>query len=181
MSTRANRKTLPQRYQNTINNAQGHIFEDVILCGCAWYRRMGSAVVDKTPEPFRVMEKSREGIFRGRFTARAQPDFQGTLQNGRSIVFEAKYTTTDRLRRDVLTEKQMETLRLHFGLGAVAGVCAGIRDKYFFVPWTDWEHMKEKCGRQYVTAGDLEPFRVKFNGAVLFLDYVHESGGQISL
>lgn len=181
MSIKVNRKPLPQRYQNTVNNAQGHIFEDAILCGCAWYTRMGLAVIDKTPEPFRVMGKSSEGIFRGRFTAKAQPDFQGTLHTGRSIVFEAKYTTTDRLRRDVLTEKQMETLRLHFKLGAVAGVCAGIRDKYFFVPWTYWEHMKEKFGRQYVMSEDLEAFRVKFNGAVLFLDHVHESGGQISL
>ncbi len=134
-------------------------------------------MVDKTPEPFRVMEKGRDGVFKGRFTARAQPDFQGTLKNGRSIVFEAKYTSTDRLRRDVLTEKQTETLGLHYGLGAVAGVCAGIRDKFFFVPWPDWEHMKERFGRQYVTAGDLEPFRVRFNGAVLFLDYVKKSGG----
>lgn len=176
MSTRTERAPLPQRYQNTINNAQGRIFEDAILSGCAWYRRAGLAEVDKTPEPFRVMEKSRDGIFRGRFTARAQPDFQGTLQNGRSIVFEAKYTTTDRLGRDVLTTKQMEALQHHSTLGAIAGICAGIRDKQFFVPWVDWEHMKEKFGRQYVTAEDLEPFRVKFNGAVLFLDYVHKSG-----
>ncbi len=176
MSTK-NKKPVPRQYQNTVNNARGRIFEDAILCGCAWYMRNGLAVVDKTPEPFRVMEKGRDGVFKGRFTARAQPDFQGTLKNGRSIVFEAKYTSTDRLRREALTEKQMEALGLHHGLGAVTGVCAGIGDKFFFVPWPDWEHMKERFGRQYVTAGDLESFRVRFNGAVLFLDYVKKSGG----
>lgn len=111
MAVRQNQRQLAQRYQNTVNNAQGRIFEEAVLCGCAWYRRAGLAEVDKTPEPFRVMEKGRDGIFRGRFTARAQPDFQGTLRGGRSIVFEAKYTTTDRLRRDVVTAKQMESLR----------------------------------------------------------------------
>lgn len=169
---------LPQRYQNTVNNAQGHIFEDAILCGCAWYRQAGIAEIDKTPEPFRVMAKFNDGIFKGRFTARAQPDFQGTITGGRSIVFEAKYTTTDRLNRNVLTVKQMEALEQHRQLGALAYVCAGIRDKHFFIPWVDWEHMKERFGRQYVTAEDLEPFRVKFNGAVMFLDFVHESGGE---
>ena len=91
------------RYQNKVNNAQGHFFEQAIKAACALYESRGRATADKTPEPFRVLEKSRDGIFKGRFTARAQPDFQGTLAGGRSIVFEAKYTTTDRLKWDVLT------------------------------------------------------------------------------
>lgn len=37
--------------------------------------------------------------------------------------------------------------------------------------------MKERFGRKYVTAADLEPWRVRFNGAVLFLDYAHERSG----
>ena len=81
------------RYQNKVNNAQGHFFEQAIKAACALYASHGRATADKTPEPFRVLEKSRDGIFKGRFTARAQPDFQGTLAGGRSIVFEAKYTT----------------------------------------------------------------------------------------
>lgn len=89
------------RYQNKVNNAQGHFFEQAIKAACALYASRGRATVDKTPEPFRVLEKSRDGIFKGRFTARAQPDFQGTLAGGRSIVFEAKYTTTDRLKWDI--------------------------------------------------------------------------------
>ena len=94
------------RYQNKVNNAQGHFFESAIKAACALYSDRERADVDKTPEPFRVLEKSRDGKFKGRFTARAQPDFQGTLDGGRSIVFEAKYTTTDRLKWDVLTQEQ---------------------------------------------------------------------------
>ena len=168
------KKYLAQRYQNAVNNAQGHSFEEYIKAGCALYSRQGRAEIDKIPEPFRVMEKLGGGIFKGRFTARAQPDFQGTLAGGRSIVFEAKHTTTDRLKRDVLTGEQQDTLERHAASGAVAAVCAGIGNDFFFVPWAVWRDMKEHFGRKYVTAANLEPFRVRFNGAVLFLDPKHD-------
>jgi recombination protein U len=166
-----------QQYQNKVNNAQGHFFEDYIKAACALYSMRERAEVDKTPEPFRVLEKLRDGIFKGRFTARAQPDFQGTLAGGRSIVFEAKYTSTDRMKRDVLTQEQQDALEKHARWGAVAAVCAGINDKFFFVPWAVWRDMKEHFGRKYVTAADLEPWRVRFNGSVLFPDYIHERRG----
>ena len=60
-----------QQWQNRVNNAQGHIFEDGIKAACEIYRNSRRAKVDKTPEPFRVMEKNRDGTFMGRFTARA--------------------------------------------------------------------------------------------------------------
>ena len=72
------------QYQNKVNNAQGHFFEGAIKAACALYSERERADVDKTPEPFRVIEKGRDGIFKGRFTARAQPDFQGTLAGGQS-------------------------------------------------------------------------------------------------
>ena len=172
------KRRVPLQYQNKVNNAQGHAFEDLIKRGCTTYLMQDRAIIDKTPEPFRVMEKSRDGIFKGRFTARAQPDFQGTLAGGRSIVFEAKYTTTDRMKRDVLTKEQQDALERHAARGALAAVCAGIGDKFFFVPWQMWRDMKQLYGRKYVTAADLEPLRVRFNGAVLFLDYAHDVGGR---
>lgn len=119
------------------------------------------------------MGKSKSGgIFKGRFTARAQPDFQGTMKGGRSIVFEAKYTTADRLRRNVVTEAQMDALEQHEKLGALPAVCVGIRGKFFFVPWGFWRDMKQELGRQYVTTADLGKWRVKYDGAVRFLEYV---------
>ena len=165
------------QYQNKVNNAHGHFFEGAIKAACALYSEQERADVDKTPEPFRVVEKSRDGFFRGRVTAHAQPDFQGTIAGGRSIVFEAKYTTTDRMKRDVLTEEQRNALERHAARGAVAAVCVGIGDKFFFVPWSVWRDMKARFGRKYVTAADVEPWRVRFNGAVLFLDYIHERSG----
>ncbi len=162
-----------QQWQNAVNNAQGHFFEGYIKAACTTYQTQARAKVDKTPEPFRVTIKHQNGTFTGRFTALAQPDFQGTLRGGRSIVFEAKYTTTDRLKRSILTDEQMNALEHHHGLGAVAGVCAGIKDNFFFIPWEVWRDMKRIFGRQYITAADAEPYRVRFNGTVMFLDYIH--------
>lgn len=162
-----------RRYRAGVSNNQGHVFEEAIRQGCAWYAHRGLARVEKTPEPFRVTEKRGNGVFVGRFTAHAQPDFQGTLAGGRSVIFEAKYTMSKSMKRDVLTQMQMDTLEAHHRCGALAGVCVGIQERFFFVPWPVWDKMKENFGKVSVTAENLEPFRVKFNGAVLFLDYAN--------
>ena len=154
------------------NNAQGHIFEDALKQACEYYKQTGRADIDKTPEPFRVMKKSQNGIFTGRFIDRAQRDYQGTLAGGRSIIFEAKYTTTDRIERRALTDKQMETLESHYKMGAVALVVFGIQDKFYVLPWRIWDNMKPIYGRQYLQQMQIASYRVKFNGAVLFLDYL---------
>jgi len=156
------------------NNAQGHIFEEQLKKACQIYSMDQRAEVDKIPEPFRVLEKLKNGIFKGRFTAPAQPDFQGTLAGGGSIVFEAKYTTTDSMERNVLTPDQMDSLEHHHHLGAAAFVCIGIVDQFFTIPWIYWRDMKKYYGRQYVTQRDIQNWRVRFSGAVLFLDFVHD-------
>lgn len=172
------RKNVLNSYRASVSNNRGHDFEDAIKQACGLYAERGRAKVEKMPEPFRVLEKREGGIFVGRFTAHAQPDFQGTLSGGRSIIFEAKYTTTDSMKRDVLTDTQMGTLEDHHRCGALAGVCVGIQERFFFVPWPVWDNMKQHFGRQTVRAADLEPFRVKYNGAVMFLDYTHAIKGR---
>lgn len=154
------------------NNAQGHIFEDNVKKACQIYQRDGRAIIDKTPEPFRVTKKHSEGLFTGRFTAPAQPDFQGTIIGGRSIIFETKYTTADRIQRSTLTTQQMEILENHEKMGAMALVVFGIGNRFYTMPWSSWRDMKENFGHQYITLIDANPWRVKFNGAVLFFDYM---------
>ena len=44
-----------QRFQNMMNNAQGRYFEKFIEGGCIYYREKGIAVIEKVPEPFKVM------------------------------------------------------------------------------------------------------------------------------
>ncbi len=167
---------LRQQYRNRLSNAQGQRFENEILTGCKMYERHNIAVIDKTPEPFKVTSKNHKtGEFTGRFTKHAQPDFQGTLKGGRSIVFEAKQTTKDRITRNVLTDTQMNVLEQHNRLGALCGVCIGIQDDCFFIPWNVWRDMKEMYGRQYLKAEDIEEYKVRFDGAVHFLQNVGTS------
>ena len=169
---------LRQQYKNRANNAQGQHFENEILAGCKMYERHGIATIDKTPEPFRVTSKNhRTGEFTGRFSKHAQPDFQGTLYGGRSIMFEAKRTSKDRITRNVLTDTQMDVLEAHNRLGALCGVCICIQDEFFFIPWNMWRDMKEMYGRQYLKLEDIEEYKVRFDGAVHFLDgYLRQKG-----
>lgn len=164
-------KEIRTQCRNRLSNAQGQHFEREILAGCGRYKDLGLAVIDKTPEPFRVMKKNPNGVFTGRFTALAQPDFQGTLKNGRSIVFEAKMTLKDRIQRNVLTDTQMQALEAHEGLGAFAAVCVSISYGFFFIPWEVWRDMKDIYGRLYVTPEQIAEYEVKFDGAVRFLEY----------
>ncbi len=156
------------------SNAQGHIFEDNIKKACQIYSQQGRAEIDKTPEPFRVLKKHSNGKFTGIFTALAQPDFQGTLADGHSVVFEAKYTTAARMERSVLTQNQMEVLEAHHVLGAMSFVVIGIQSDFYTIPWSIWRDMKQHFGRQYIAPADIEKWRIKFDGAVRFLDFVHE-------
>lgn len=113
-TTAVDEDKLKQQYKNRLNNAQGQHFEREILAGCRMYESHGIATIDKTPEPFRVTSKNhRTGEFTGRFSKHAQPDFQGTLYGGRSIMFEAKRTSKDRITRNVLTDTQMDVLEKH--------------------------------------------------------------------
>ena len=167
------RKKVLDSWKGKKNNAQGHFFESFIKTACAVYKQKGIACVEKMPEPFMVLEKKDRGIFKGRFIAHAQPDFMGTLSGGRSICFEAKYTSTDKLGQNVLTGEQWDSLEQHWKAGAKAGVCAGIGNVYAFIPWPVWRSMQDIYGRKYMTAEDLEPYRVRFNGACMFLDPLH--------
>lgn len=153
------------------NNARGHLFEGYIEGACAYYKRTGKAVITKVPEPFRVTSTKRNGEFTGRFIANAQPDFVGTIYGGKTICFEAKYTTTDKMQQSVVTETQAEALELYGRMGAVVGVCIGIKDTFAFIPWDIWKDMKEIYGRKYLTELDIQPYKVRFlNGHCLFLD-----------
>lgn len=167
-----NEAELAMKAKNRRNNIQGQHFEGEILAGCRFYEHRGIALIEKTPEPFRVLKKERNGLFTGRFTAHAQPDFKGTLKNGQAIVFEAKATTKDKIERNVLTDTQISTLRKHHELGAVAGVCVSINYECFFVPFEVWDEMKDIYGRKYIKAADIQDYKSSYDGAVHFLDQI---------
>lgn len=173
----AEQKKGQRQYRSMVNNAQGHYFEKFIQGGCNYYYDNGIAVVHQTPEPFRVIKKYRNGTALVQFTANAQPDFTGVISEGkfkgRSIVFEAKFTTTEKMHKNVLTATQTQILQAYYESGAASGVVCGIKDLTYFLPWVIWRDMRELFGHQYVTQKDVESFRVKFNGIIHFMHYVY--------
>lgn len=157
-------------YRGLLNNKQGELFEKQIIGGCIGYEIQGKAFIEKTPEPFKVKKSIGGGRFEGSFMSRAQPDFKGTLIGGKSIAFEAKYTSMDKMRASVLTEKQAECLEKHYQLRAVTGVVVGIQNRFFFVPWRVWRVMREMYDRAYLKPDDIWQYEVEFNGNINFLD-----------
>lgn len=164
-----------KKYRAAMSNGRGHLHEAMIEGACRAYREQGRAYIIKVPEPFRVITKNRgRGIATIQFTAHAQPDYMGIVKNpdgtGSAIAFEAKYTMSDKLMQKAVTPTQARALQKISELGGIAGVCAGINDKYFFIPWVVFGDMKRYYGRQYVTAADVDEYRVKFDGVIWFLD-----------
>ena len=153
------------------NRAAGGHFERIIEASLRWYEERGFAVVEKTPEPMKPLRPpNNRGQFVACFTKSAQPDFQGTLVGGRSVVFEAKHTEGDRIEYNRLTDEQLDRLDKHSRLGAAAFVMVslGLQD-FYRVPWGIWRDMKEQYGHKHMKKADLEPFRVQYIAGVLKL------------
>lgn len=148
----------------------GKNFEKIIIDACKYYRSQGIADITKVDEPFKVLKLYGYRQFKGQFTDKANPDFEGTLKGGQSICFEAKYTSHKRIAKSVISDKQEEVLSYKSVLGAVVGVCVGIVDRYFFVPWEVWANMEEIYGKKSVNANDLARYEVKFRHGIMFLD-----------
>lgn len=156
-----------------MSSNRGRLHEDMIVGACRAYQYENRAYIAKIPEPFRVLTKDRaRAIAKVRFTGHAQPDFMGVVSGGYGIAFEAKYTNTDKLYQRVVTPTQAAALQSFSDQGGAAGVCVGIADECFMVPWEVFANMKKYYGRQYVTAADIDEYQVKCDGVVWFLDYL---------
>jgi recombination protein U len=157
--TEEEQEQVKRKMRGAQSNALGHWFEQEIMRVCEYYRKTGGAFIEKTPENFRVLSKQRDGRFSGRFVGNAQPDFKGTLKGGRAIVFDAKFTTKDRIEQSVLTDAQTKALETHHQLGALAGVCVGMKSGIYLIPWQTWRDMKEIFGRKYMTETELSCYK----------------------
>lgn len=174
-----------ERYERAMrgrrSRAAGEHFENLISSSLAWYESMGVAFIEKTPEPMRPLRKpNRQGQFLACYTKQGQPDFKGTLTGGRSVVFEAKHTDSDRITYDRLTEEQVEALARHHKLGAATFVLVsfGLQD-FYRIPWETFRDMKEIYGRKYIRQDELESCRVDFiSGVVKMLEGIEITYGE---
>ena len=161
-----------ERYRNRQSNGFGKNFERFVSIACDYYRDKGLADISKVDEPFRVIRLKKAGRFEGQFTRKANPDFEGTILGGQSICFECKYTSKDRIRQGVITDKQAEVLDTKYRLGGLVGVCCAIQENFFFVPWHIWKVLDRKVGRKSFSCEDLKEYEVPFKKGVMFLDNV---------
>ena len=152
---------------------KGKRFEARLDASFEYYRQKGFALVDKTPEPMRPTKSLGNGKFIAFYEKKAQPDYKGVLKGGREILFEAKYTDTDRQEKSRVSSAQEAYMTQHEKLGARCFVLAGFSSgNVYRIPWSVWSAMKERFGRKYVTESDLESYRVtqSWNDVLLLLD-----------
>ncbi len=153
------------------NRAAGEHFEKTIEASLVWYKLNGSAEIEKTPEPMKPLGKpNKRGQFLACYVKAAQPDFKGTLDGGRSVVFEAKHTIADKIDQKVVSKDQGDRLEHHHKLGAVAFVIVGLGFEDFYrVPWEVWRDMKNIYGHKHMKRCELEPYRVQYITGVIKL------------
>ena len=161
------------RQQGRANRAEGRAFEEKIDKAFAYYKARGWAQIDKTPEPTKVIKRLDGGKFIAVIDRKAQPDYKGTINGGRSVMFEAKFTTSDRITDTRVTEAQWKYLAQAASLGAFCYILAGFSTgSVYKIPWEIWSKMKEYFGRKYVTEADLTQYQVQlaWNGLLQIIN-----------
>lgn len=158
--------------QGARNRAAGAFFEDAILRACKHYWLSGQAAIDKTPEPMQPIKDLGNGRFVAHYAKKAQPDFQGTLQGGRSVCFEAKHTDADLIRQGAVTDEQAKVFDVKEALGAVCFVLVSFGFREFYrVPWAVWRDMRAHFGHKYMTPVEGVKYRLPVTtGLLLFLE-----------
>ena len=153
--------------------AMGKQFESLLDESFAYYDETGFACIEKTPEPMKPIKDLGNGKFIACYEKKAQPDYKGTVKGGRSVMFEAKFTSTERMEQSRVTKGQTEYMNKHQKLGARCYVVIGFAtgNVYRFL-WDDWCNMKTIFGRKYVMESDnLQQYKVRYawNGKLILL------------
>lgn len=167
-------KNINRQLQGKINHGLGKEFEEQVEAICEIYKLNKLAIIEKTPEPMRILKHIENGHFETVFTKSAQPDFKGTLNGGRTVVFDAKFTESNKITYQALSDYQREALSAYHELGAMSFVLVGFTDGAMYkVDIRNWINMKEIFGRKHIKQEELETmaFRAKRskNGMIDFL------------
>lgn len=164
------------------SRASGEYFEGMISAACQFYEEKGISVIEKTPEPMRVLKPydRKRGQFICCFAKQAQPDFKGVLMDATMVLFDAKHTDKEKIMRSVVTQEQEDCFERYMKLGAMCFLVVSIGlDKFYRVPWVVFRDMKKLYGHKHMDEKDLEPYKIKYsNGVLRFLDGVELRGGE---
>lgn len=143
------------------NKAAGEIFEKYLTSACEFYQKNKFAYIEKTPEPFHITGKDKNGIVYGYYEKKGQPDYKGILCDGTGIMFEAKHTDTGRINQNVVTDTQWRSLDIYekFGAHCYVMVSLGLTE-FYRVPWEIWKKMKELFNHKFMTEKELKPYKL---------------------
>lgn len=153
----------------------GKNFEAQIEAISEIYRLQKLAMIEKTPEPMKILKHIENGRFEAVFEKSAQPDFKGILKGGRTVVFDAKFTESNKIAYHALSDHQREVLLQYDALGAMAFVLVGFADgKMYPIAIKTWEHMQEIFGHKHIKQEELEKQQGRAkeakNGMIDFLE-----------
>ena len=156
-----------------ISHGIGANFEEYITNICKMYEAKKLAKIEKTPEPMKILKHLEDGRFETVFTKAAQPDFKGTIKGGKTVVFDAKYTESDRIRYQVLSEHQRENLLEYKELGAIAFILVGFEDGLMYrIDIETWTGMKENMGRMYIKEEELKEMSLEVKNVKGIVDFL---------
>lgn len=156
-----------------ISHGIGENFETEVENICSIYESKKLAKIEKTPEPMKVLRHIEDARFEAVFTKAAQPDFKGTIKGGKTVVFDAKYTESDRITYQVLSDFQRETLLKYKELGAIAFILVGFSDGAIYrIDIDTWASMKENFGRKHLKQTELEEMSLRVKETKGIMDFL---------
>lgn len=168
-----------RQLQGKLNRELGKNFENTVDTICQIYEYNGLARIEKTPEPMKILKYLDQGRFEAVFEKDAQPDFKGTVKGGRTVVFDAKFTESDKIRYQVLSDNQRNALLKYSELGAMSFILVGFANgKIYKIDINEWVRMKQDFGRLYIMQEELDALNNKEitssnrNGVVDFLNLI---------
>lgn len=168
------KKSVVRSMNGRRSRAMGEHFEQMILTASNFYEEKGISVIDKTPEPLKVLKvyNRASGQFVCCFAKKAQPDFKGILMDSTMILFDAKHTDKEKIERGVVTEEQEKCFERYMKMGAMCFLVVSLGfEKFYRVPWVVFRDMKKIYGHKYMSESELEPYKLKYsNGILRFLD-----------
>lgn len=159
-----------KKLQGKRSKMVGALFEQMIDASCRYYREAGLAMIEKTPEPMKPLSgMDKRGQFKACFTKAAQPDYKGSLRGGRTVIFEAKHTDKEIITYNRLTEAQMDAMEAYHEMGAECFILVSFSFCDFYrIPWIEWNDMSMLYGRKHLKRQELERFKIREQGNILY-------------
>lgn len=159
---------MKSRVQGAKAKAAGKHFENYIEKSCSYYAHKKMALIEKTPEPLKMIRRLTGNQVIAVFDKVGQPDFKGTLNGGQSVVFEAKHTSSNLIEFARLQPHQLANLRLHKRLGAECFVLVSFKlNSFYRVPIEVWEALPSELGKKSVNEKNLAQYKVEIKHGVI--------------